>query len=78
MKMLKSSHRLRVEITVPLEVKDYIEAARHQERLETHFSKISERYDHAQFRLVERRGRGLRPRSRSESAVISGKLNQYC
>ncbi len=75
--MLKGSHRIRVEITVPLEVRDYIEAAHHQERLESYFAKISERYTQSQFRLVERRGRGLRQRLRPEAAVVSGKLNQY-
>jgi hypothetical protein len=77
MKTVKNKHRLRVEITVPLDVKDYIDAARHQERLESHFARISRRYAEAQFRLIERRGRGLRQWTRSSAAVASGKLNQY-
>lgn len=75
--MSKSARKLKIEIVVPVEALDFIEAANHQNRLSSYFSRVSERYESSTFRLIERRGRGLRDTARSAQGIKSGKLNDY-
>jgi hypothetical protein len=56
--------RLRAQITVEIDAKDFVEAADHQRRLEEFLRDLRREYGQAALHLVERReraGAGLRP-----------------
>jgi hypothetical protein len=75
--MPKGNRKLKIEIVVPVEAVNFIEAAGHQGRLHNYFTKIAARYQTSSFRMIERRGRGLHAPSRAASQFSSGKLNEY-
>ena len=75
--MINNCKKFKVQIVVPLEADDFIEAAAHQRRLNGYFARIAERYQASSFRIIERRGRGLRQWRRPPASVSSGRLHTY-
>ena len=70
--------RLRATISIEVDAADYLEAAEHQRRLETHLSTVRSDYPEAWIAVTERRRSGgsseVRPR---EVRVKTGKLHDY-
>jgi hypothetical protein len=69
---------LRATITIDVEALDYLEAAEHQKRIETHLEDLKQAYPEAWMTLSERR----RPPSAGPAAprklyLRSGRLNAY-
>jgi hypothetical protein len=69
---------LRAEIVVELEAADFVEAAAHQNRLETLMAQLRDVYPHAKLQIRERRDRGPRPSSPPRPrGHATGRLHHY-
>lgn len=71
--------RLRAQITIDIDAADYIEAARHQERLKLVADQIRGEYAHAVLELRERRQResGRAAAPPKTFRPYTGKLSKY-
>jgi hypothetical protein len=69
--------RLRAEIVVELEAADFVDAATHQNRLESFISQLSEAYPNVKLTLRERRDRGPKEADLRPSGHASGRLHRY-
>jgi hypothetical protein len=72
------SVRLRATISIDVDAADYLEAAEHQKRLETHLSTVRGDYPEAWIAVIERRRPAAdAPAHRRELRVRTGRLNAY-
>jgi len=65
------------QISVELNVGDYIEAADHQRRLEEILRQVRSAYPDATLAMRERRERKATPLARAPMAAQTGALNRY-
>jgi len=65
------------QISVELNVGDYIEAADHQRRLEEILRQVRSAYPEATLAMRERRERKATPLARAPKAAQTGALNRY-
>jgi hypothetical protein len=65
------------QISVELNVGDYIEAADHQRRLEEILNQVRSAYPEATLAMRERRERKATPLARAPKAAQTGALNRY-
>jgi hypothetical protein len=65
------------QISVELNVGDYIEAADHQRRLEDILRQVRDAYPEATLAMRERRERKATPLARAPKAATTGALNRY-
>jgi hypothetical protein len=78
MKNTMPAVRLRATISIEVDAVDYLEAAEHQRRLETHLSSVRSDYPEASISVTERRRPAATPSIRSrELKVRTGKLHAY-
>jgi hypothetical protein len=68
---------LRATITIDVEAADYLEAAEHQKRLETHMAEIRADFPAASIVLNERRRPAAEPTEPRKLYERSGRLNTY-
>ena len=69
---------LRATITIDVEALDYLEAADHQKRIETHLAQVKEAYPGAWMVLSEpRRSAAAGPATPRKLYMRSGRLNAY-
>jgi hypothetical protein len=68
---------LRAQIVIELDAADFVEAAAHQNRLETVLKQLHDAYPHAQLSIRERRDRGARPAVLRPGARVTGRLHRY-
>jgi hypothetical protein len=70
--------RLRATISIEVDAADYLEAAEHQRRLETHLSTVQGDYPEAWIAVTERRrSSGVAEARPRELRVRTGKLHAY-
>jgi hypothetical protein len=70
--------RLRATISIEVDAVDYLEAAEHQRRLESHLSSVKSDYPEAWIAVTERRRPQAASRTRPRDLTVrTGKLHAY-
>lgn len=69
--------RLRAQFTIDIDVGDFAEAAKHQERLEQFYEMLHEEYDQAQWEFRQRRERNSRQPVYAGMRHYTGRMGEY-
>jgi hypothetical protein len=69
--------RLRAQIVIYIDAKDFADAADHQHRVQRVFETVRETYDDAQLEFRQRRERARRQTPRSGVLHYTGRMNEY-